>query len=175
MNGDSTTAVPDGLPACLTLAQLQWLTGLTKARIGQLVVSGVIRKLGRDSYSIESIPRYCATQREGTGGSSRWNEARTRLASERAAMAKLSRLELEGKLVPLVEMIEANCRAVAVVRDRLLGLGAKLATRLAIASKPAECQQIVYEAVYETLLELSVLTVAPRKPTEEVRRNGQTA
>jgi hypothetical protein len=78
-------------------------------------------------------------------------------------MAKLARLERERQLLPRDRVIEMSCAIVKVARDRFLGLGPKLAARLAQASRPAECQAIVYDATCEVLTDLSQLEVVAER------------
>jgi hypothetical protein len=161
--------IPDGLPAVLSLAQLMWLVGLTKARIGQLVSEGAIIKLGRDQYAIGSVPKFVAYQRARNIGPGQWNSARSELALERAATAKLHRLALERKLLPRERVIAMSCSIVGAARDRFLGLPTKVAHKVALESKAANCEKILYTEVCEILQELAGLEVVAERVAPDGR------
>jgi hypothetical protein len=146
---------PRSLPSDVTLADLCWLLGVTKQRIGQLEAEGVVEKTAHGRYALTSVPRFIKLQRERGSGPKAWNDARTQLARERAAAAKLARLEREGKMMDseVVQLlIVANNR---VVRDRFLGLGAKIAPIAHAASTVARTCKVIDSGVHEILTELS--------------------
>jgi hypothetical protein len=155
--------IPGKLPQTLSAQELAWLTGLTQSRIGQLASQGVVVRVDRDAYSTASIRRLFEHQRERNIGPSKWNSARSDLATERAAMAKLNRLEREGELMRRDVVREISCGIVAAARDRFLGMPAKLAHRLAVEPKPAGCERILYVQVCEILQDLAGLEVVAER------------
>jgi hypothetical protein len=163
--------IPGKLPQTLSAQELAWLTGLTQSRIGQLASQGVVVRVDRDTYAIASIRRLFEHQRERNVGPSKWNTARSALATERARMAKLNREEREGELVRRDTVREMSCAIVAATRDRFLGLPAKLAHRLAVEPKPAGCERILYDQVCEILQELAGLEVVASRVVADGQRS----
>lgn len=133
-----------GLPPDLTLTQICYLLAVTKPRISQLVDDGTIERVGRDRYSIASVPRFVRTQRERGAGPAAWNAARIALTREKARVARLERLRLEGKLVDLetvVQMINAHLQ---IARINLLGLGPRHAPEMVAHAAQGAAQIAAY-------------------------------
>jgi hypothetical protein len=173
---DDTSVPPDGLPPVLSLVQLCWLSGLSTARIGQLVASGTVSRLGRDRYSTASVRKILEHQRTTNTGPQDWNKARVDLTREKAATARLVRLEKEGALMPRAYVIDFIAAICSGVRDRMLAIASKTAQRLAVTSRPAECEKIVYTEITEALEALSKLKVeaVPWRPGAQPVFPGHT-
>lgn len=140
---------PDDLSAELSLAGLCFLLSVSKQRAGQLEREGLVRRLGDNRYSIESVPAVIAHMREmvtSGGGSKAWNSARTSLAEERALAARQARLEREGRLVPADLINDFLLRFHRALRDRVLGIGVRIAPRLVHAKTAPMMQAIVDES-----------------------------
>ena len=80
----------------------------------------MIEKTARDTYSIASIRNFVRDARQRGAGPAAWNRARTELAVERVAVARLSRQEREGELIPVGVVVAMNTQIVSTVRTRLL-------------------------------------------------------
>ena len=76
------------------------------------------------------------------GGSKAWNSARTSLAEERALAARQARLEREGRLVPADLINDFLLRFHRALRDRVLGIGVRIAPRL-VHAKTAPMMQAI--------------------------------
>jgi hypothetical protein len=94
--------------------------------------------------------------RERTLGPQAWNQARTELARERAASARLDRQERERRVIPVDEVRACWTGIARVIRDRVLGLARKVAPRLAGLKSAAELEAILYSECVEALEELSL-------------------
>ena len=150
---------PDGLAVALTSGQLRWLLGLSNSRLEQLMTAGVITRIDKGRYTVDSIPRYVAFLRKAQEGPRDWQAVRTALGKEKLAIAKLDRAEREGRSIPTDEVIAMNTSIATVVRTRMLAVGPKLAPRLVNLKTPAEAQALVSAQIEEGLVELSQLEV----------------
>jgi hypothetical protein len=154
--------VPNGLPTALTSAQLRWLVGLTNSRVEQLTTAGVITRVEKGKYSIDSIPRYAKFQRQAQEGPADWRAVRTALAQEKLAMARLDRAEREGRLIEKDEVKAMNCAIMRTVQARLLAVPNSTAPRLLELHRPVEAEGIVRDAIVDALTELVNLRVVAR-------------
>ena len=165
------------LPPHFTSQQLCYLLNVTRGRLAQLAHDGgPIVKLGPDRYAIDSIPNFVRRMRERGDRSSDWNQARTELMRERAAVAHQTRLEREGRLVDIeiVELIVGNNNK--VVRDNFLALGVRIAPQAHAARSVPAVQQVIdlrtreiLEAVSETS-EAEILAGIQREAARRGRR-----
>jgi hypothetical protein len=154
------TATKSDLPDTVSLADLRRiLGGVVPSYVYTLEKEGVIEKVGRDLYTFESIPNYIRWLRKGHEGPRAWNKARTELAKERAQLAKLDRHEREGRTIDVDEVPAVWITIATVVRNKILAVGAKLATRLVGLRTPAEAQAIVHAELVEALEELSSMQI----------------
>jgi hypothetical protein len=154
---------PESLPADVSLAELQYLLGLSKMRISQLTDTGIITRIARGRYSLDSVPAVLRHMREVGAGPRDWQAARTQLMREKLALLRMQRLERAGALVPEKEMIEVHSVVWRWVRDRMLAIGVKLAPRLAAESRPAGCQLLVEVEIRQALEDASRLEIVPGK------------
>jgi phage terminase Nu1 subunit (DNA packaging protein) len=150
------------LPSDVTGAELMRLLGVTRPRVTQLAADGIVIRTGRDRYELASITRYCAWLRKGNQGGA-WNEARTALALERAASARLDRQEREGQVVRIDEVRTCWTGIARVIRDRVLGLARKVAPRLVGLKSAAGVETILYRECCECLEELASMEIGVRK------------
>lgn len=84
--------------------------------------------------------------------------------------AEILRLELEtkrGRLVPIDDVRATVAAEYTAVRQRMLGLPAKLCHELALADDPAACRAIVMAAIDEALVELTADTAEAYDTSEE--------
>src|SRR5262249_60201658 len=121
-----------------------YVANVTRGALAQLAHDGgPIVKLGPDRYAIDSIPNFVRRMRERGDRSSDWNQARTELMRERAAVARQTRLEREGRLVDIeiVELIVGNNNK--VVRDNFLALGVRIAPQAHAARSVPAVQPVI--------------------------------
>jgi len=140
---------PQSLPADVSLAELQFLLGLTRARIGQLEDEGVIERTARGRYAIESVPCVLADMRRRTAGPKAWQDVRVELAREKLATARLERQRREGEMIHLgwaVDLISRNFRA---ARDRIARMPTKLAPIVHAQPSVPRCYQALDAACTE--------------------------
>jgi hypothetical protein len=63
--------------------------------------------------------------------------------------------------MPRAYVIDMVCAITSAVRDRLLATPAKIAHRIAIVSKPAECERLLTQEITECLETISSLEITP--------------
>jgi hypothetical protein len=91
----------------------------------------VIERTGYGKYSIVSVPRFIRNLRGHGSGPAALSTAKSNLAIEKAALAKLDRQEREGSLVPIAEVAAVYARTFTAIKSRALALPSKIASRLA--------------------------------------------
>ena len=145
-----------GLPPTLSAAALKWLLGLSNSRLEQLTTAGTITRVERGIYATSSIRSYAEEQRRLRAfGPAEFNRARTELATERAAAARMVRLEREGELLSRDLVSRIITAAFSAVRDRCLGLGTRVAAQCHVAPSVPAIQKIIDEFQREALEEVS--------------------
>jgi phage terminase Nu1 subunit (DNA packaging protein) len=98
---------------------------------------------------------------------------RTALAREKLAMARLDRLEREGKLVEADEIAVMNTTIARTIQARLLAVPVATASRLVGLPSAAAAEAVTRPAIESALLELSRLEVVlTGKRERRRRRNG---
>jgi hypothetical protein len=154
---------PDGLPTDLSVDQLRWLLGGVSARrLEQPAAAGVIERTARGRYSIKAVPAYFRFQRQAeVRGGKNWQDVRVQVAREKLEILRLERAERERRAVPTDAVIRWITSVVTVAKTRLMGIGVKLAPRLASERAPARCQLLVEAEIVEALRELSQIQVVP--------------
>jgi hypothetical protein len=153
------------LPDTISLSTLRWILGdVTTEYCNQLERQGVLEKVSRGTYTTASIRSYVKAMRERTLGPQAWNQARTDLARERAASARLDRLERERRVIPVDEVRTSWTTIARVIRDRVLGLARKVAPKLVGIRTAAEVEAILYPECVEALEELSRMTITTKAP-----------
>jgi hypothetical protein len=157
------------LPADVSLADICWLLGVTKQRIGQLEAEGIIERTARGRYALASVPRFIKAQRKATAGPKALQDVRLELMQEKSSMARLEREAWLKQWLPRGPMMAAITSIMAVCRTRLLGIGAQSASRLAAERSPTGCAAIVDEKIREALDELSRLPVVCDQELVRVR------
>jgi hypothetical protein len=160
---------PDDLPEALSLTAICWLLDLTGIRINQLEREGVLEKTERATYTVESVRNFVRTMRQRGEGPRAWNQARTRLAEERAAAARLDRLEKQGELMPRSTVVSIGSAIAGAVRDKFLAMPGRVANQVAIQSNPAVCEGILYNMVCEVLEGIAGLEIIAEKVDEQRR------
>jgi hypothetical protein len=81
--------------------------------------------------------------------------ARLRKLTAEAGIAELELERMRLDLVSTARVRAANASALAIIRSRLLGLGARLGAQLSLETDAAKCAALVAGAVHEALTELS--------------------
>ncbi|MCC6780930.1 MAG: hypothetical protein IT537_30525 [Hyphomicrobiales bacterium] len=166
---------PAEIPAELSLDALRWLLGdLSKQRISQLVDEGLVERLGQDRYSVGSVPAVLRAMRQAAAGPRDWQDARTELARERAAAAKMKREEIEGDLLPTKGVLAWTTSVARTVTTRLLMVPTKVAPRLVHEKNAGKIEAIIREAISEALEEIAKLEVVPDRPARP-RKAGDAA
>jgi hypothetical protein len=144
----------------LSLRQLTTLTGVSRQAIDAHVRSGVIIRVDRNRYAARSVPNYCAHLRkiasEGGGAS----PERAELLRERILMARFEREVARRKFVPADQVESVWMRAVAVFRQRMLAMPAKLADRVCKTKSPAEAMELLRLEIRNALQELAAIEYA---------------
>jgi phage terminase Nu1 subunit (DNA packaging protein) len=143
------------LPSDVTAAELMRLLGCTRPRITQLEKDGIVTRTGRGRYELASVPRYIDWLRKGNEGPAAWNRARTELASERAAAARLDRMEREGQVVRIAEVRRTWIEIATTVRNKILGVASRLAPRILMIMTAVEAEAILRSELEMCLEELS--------------------
>jgi hypothetical protein len=143
--------ISNGLPTTLSIAQLVYLLDVTANRISQLVTDQIIQRPSTGKYAISSVPHYIGFLRQSGSGPAALSTARVNLASEKAALAKLTRLEREGAMVPVIQVREVYARSFGAIKARALSMPAKIASKLAICETAAEAEQLIKKEVLEFL------------------------
>ncbi len=90
----------------------------------------------------------------GAGGAESYNEARRRLAIADANKRELEVAERKGALVARDSVVRALTAAGTSLKDRLSGLGARLAAGLAAETDPRKTKEAIDDAVREALIAL---------------------
>jgi hypothetical protein len=159
----------DGLPSSLTSSQLRWALGVTNSRLEQLTTAGIITRVEKGKYSIDSIPRYVKFQRDAQQGPSDWRSVRTALLKEKLSMVRLDRAERQGQVARIEDFVSIVRALFLLVRNRALALPSKIVPRLYAASSRARMSEILDYEVREWLTELSETRVM----NSLTRRNGR--
>jgi phage terminase Nu1 subunit (DNA packaging protein) len=144
-------------------SDLATILGITTRRVEQLANKGILKREGRGSFDLADNVQAFVAHRESViaaeHGVGDFGRARADLYRERAKMARLQREEIEGSLIPTGEVIAMNTSIAAVIKQRMLAVGPKLAPRLTGLRTPAEAQAIVSTEIEEGLTELAQLDV----------------
>jgi phage terminase Nu1 subunit (DNA packaging protein) len=144
----------DGVPATFTAVQLRWLLGLSNSRLEQLTTAGVITRIEKGSYTANSVRRYVEFLRTAQEGPRDWQAVRTAIAREKLAMARLDRLEREGKLIEADEIAVMNTTIARTIQARLLAVPAATASRLVGLPSAGATEAVTRPAIEDALLEL---------------------
>lgn len=107
-----------------------------------------------DSISLEDM----AGRMVSADGSELWSKADAEKVKENYA-ARLKQLEYDrasGLVVPIDDVVVAVAGEYAVVRNRLLGIGSKVAPTIAVLQSPEEIKAIIDAEVIEALSQLTV-------------------
>jgi hypothetical protein len=143
--------IPGGLPPTLNISELVYLLDITSNRISQLTTDQVIQRASTGKYSTSSVPNYIRFLRQSGSGPATISQARGNLAIEKAALARMKRMELEGSLVPVDQVAFVYGRTFSVIKNRALSMPAKIAAKLGMCQTAAEAQKIVRDEVEEFL------------------------
>lgn len=134
---------------------------LSSVRVHELFNENVLIKSGKsggqdlDDCRIRYI-RYLRSLSKGKKqNQGDLNEERTRLTKFQADRAELELQEKEGNLIDVDKVTQEWNDYVANVRSKLLAIPARLGHRVQAAETFAEAEQILKEAIFECLEELS--------------------
>jgi phage terminase Nu1 subunit (DNA packaging protein) len=148
-----------GLPQKVSTSGLAAVLGITERAVTKLVDRKILHREARGCFDLaDSVQAYIAHREAVVAaqhGMGAYGKARAELTLERARLMRLNREELEGRLVPVTEVITAGTAVATTIKTRVLGVAAKIAPQLINLRTPAQAQAIVYEANWEALDELS--------------------
>ena len=147
----------------VTVAQLATIFSITHVRVQQLAKMGVVVKSARGTYELwRSVKGYIKYLQEraagkgmGDGESGDYEKHRTRLYAARADAQEVLAARLKGTAHDAVAVAEVMNDMVANARSRILALPTLVAPRVADEGDPAVCLEIIRDAVYEALTELT--------------------
>src|SRR5262249_9076765 len=109
------------LPEFVSLRELSWLLGgITAGRVSQLESEGLVERVGRDRYTLSSVPNFIKAMRARAEGPSAYNAARTAWMQERARRAEMDRRVAEGKLAPTDQIQSVLTAILLPFRSRIL-------------------------------------------------------
>src|ERR1700674_1793087 len=92
--------------------------GISEQAVGNHVKAGTVVRIEKGQYDlVTSVRNYIAAQR--THDTPRLTAARVELAREKAAMAKMDRLQRAGELAPIADFEHVATFIMGVVRQRL--------------------------------------------------------
>jgi hypothetical protein len=143
--------IPGRLPPTLNISELVYLLDISSNRVSQLTTDQVIQRTSTGKYATSSVPNYIRFLRQSGSGPAALSAARGNLAIEKAALAKLTRQEREGALVPVDQVASVYARTFGAVKTRALAMPAKIAAKLGMCANAAEAQQLVKDEVEEFL------------------------
>jgi hypothetical protein len=154
-------------PPKVSTSALAKLLSVNERTITKLVEKKVLRREARGTFdTIESIAAFVAHRESivaAEHGVGVYGKARAQLYLERAKTARIHREKLEGELLPRDEVLAMMTHTFTVIKTRLLGIGAKIASRLAVERTPGGCARLVHAEVYEALSELSTCEIYLQK------------
>ena len=127
------------------------LLGVDKRHVARLARAGRITRLDHGRYGLQS----CGADFRRRRGRDDLREARRRLMQARAMLAELDLARRRAAVVPTDVVTEMVAAAVDRIRDRLLRLPAVLGPLLAARTDPAECAELLRQAVHAALSDLS--------------------
>lgn len=111
------------------------LLGVTVERVGQLVRSGHIERIGRGKTTIRSaVQGYAAFLKEASDRATR-TSAQERVAAARAAEIEQRTAVRNRELIPMEEAIEAMDELVGVVRSEAASVPARITRELPLRRK----------------------------------------
>ena len=150
-----------GFPSTCKTHDMARLLGVSDRRVRQLVEEKVLVQKARDTFEVAANVHAYVSFRENAASSEAGRHHG--LSRERAEMVKtqraLAEIELDerrGRVVEIDDAKEIIGRCLVTVKNKLLGLGAKIAP-VANPGQPLLAQQAIYDGVIEALEELSTL------------------
>ena len=156
-----------------TIAACAKHVGLTERRVYELIEVGVVERAPkgkRGGYDLDEFRlayiQHLRDQAAGRGEGPGEDPNIPKLETERALRQKTLRerdeirtAQLKGEVLPADEVADAISQAITVMKQRLLGIPAKLAKRLAAQKQPAKCEQLMRDDIAKALGELSRVNV----------------
>jgi len=131
------------------------LTGYTVSHLRRLISAGRLDSPSPGQVSAESVGRFLKERLAANP----YNEARTRLMTERATIARIKRERMEADLIPAADVAEAWAAIVEVVRQRILAVPVEVAPAVAASKDPAQVAAVLTDAVERALHELAATPV----------------
>lgn len=132
------------------------LLGCTPRHLQQLAKDGIIPKSERGRWPLAAVTAYCGyLQLDARRGPADFQAERARLTRAQADLAEATLAQRRGELLDRGDVDAAVCAAFARVRARLLTVPSKTAAECAAEGQPAACAEIVRQAIFDALTELS--------------------
>ena len=136
--------------------------GISPTRVSELKSAGILPEARRRANNLTDCrAAYLAHLRETAAGRQSRDGGGLDLVAERALLAREQRKKIErqnaveaGEFIRVAEFHLMMTSSFSRVRAKLLSLPSKLAPLVAAKTTPAEAQQILKAAIYETLNEL---------------------
>ena len=129
--------------------------GLTTRRVRVLIQLGM-PKVKRGRYNLaECVQWYVNYRVKAASHASRMDNARLRKLRAEAKEKELKISTMEGKLIPVDEVVKTWSNITAAMRAKLLAIPTKAAPMILSITKQAEAQEILKSYIYEALDELT--------------------
>ena len=161
------------IPKQISTSDLAALFGIDKRTIAKLAEKQVLQREGRGTFDMGASVRAYVAHREAVvaaeHGTGTYAEARTEWMQEKAAAARIDRVEKQGKLVNVDIVRDQMVSLIGIVRTYFLGCPVKLAPRLVGLKTTVEFQQVLDREVRQILTEISDVAVRSR-----IRRAART-
>lgn len=142
----------------IPVADLAYLVALTERRIQQLEVESVVTRVEHGRYdlveSVRAIVEYARSSSRGSVASEAERNERTGLTREKRSIAKMNRLELEGRLVR-VEVQNNNLMTLGrEIRNNLETIPDRIAALAAAENDKAKVYNMLAAEIRESLDQL---------------------
>lgn len=174
----STSTSASSYPAS-TIAKL---LSITERRVHQLVKEAILPKASRGNYDlVQSVQGYIKYLRARSLGTADMDANNPNIAVERVRLIKMQadRLAMDideekGRLLDAEEAARGWDNLIAHCRAVLLGIPNRLANQVAAINNAQEIAQILKQAIYEALIELST-TENIGKAIDQTQHEAQEA
>ncbi|MCK5016531.1 MAG: hypothetical protein KAS32_05595 [Candidatus Peribacteraceae bacterium] len=144
----------------VAVGQVAFILNISKRRVAQLVVEGVITKEARGKYELQTVIReYIAYLQTRQYGSTvlpvDLHQEKIRLTTAQADEKELAVSQIRGELIPTPLVLETWQMLRGNTRAKFLSFPHKVAGEVATLTSVPEIEQLVRDMVYEALEELS--------------------
>jgi phage terminase Nu1 subunit (DNA packaging protein) len=143
-----------GINAVFTSEEFARLLGISVQAVNGHARAGVITKTGRSCFPLSAITEYCEHLRTTiqNGGAGRGlTQQREEYVEEKTKLARMQRLQAEGKLVDIDQVGAGWNHLVAQIRTRMMAIPNRVAARWAMIRAPHEAEREVRTEIEEAL------------------------